>query len=287
MEELMRKMNAHLRLPALLLVGTLLLAALRFFMPSLTDVALLLYSWANSVYGALAEPINNLRLGIGVPAVGAFLLGLLAATAPCQLSTNAAAIAYFAKDATEGRAWRRALLFLSGKAAVYLILAGVAVWMVGGTFSAPGVFFVGVRRVLGPVMILLGLAMLGYLRLRLSLRTRAASRLLCWAETRGGALGDFSLGSAFGLAFCSTLFWLFFGLMLPSAVASNTGVLFPALFALGTGVPLLLMLVLLGQLASKREVMGGMRRVNRTLSVIAGVVLLFAGVYDTIVYWLM
>ena len=282
----MHKMTTRLRLPLLLLASILLLMGLRVFMPALTDVALALYSWANSVYRVLAEPINNLRLGVGVPAVGAFLLGLLAATAPCQLSTNAAAIAYFAKDATEGRAWRRALLFLSGKTAVYLILAAVAVWVFGGTFNAPGAFFMGVRRVLGPLMILLGFAMLGYLRLRLGLPTQAAERLQQWAETRSGAVGDFSLGSAFGLAFCPTLFWLFFGLMLPSAVASSTGVLFPALFALGTGVPLLLMLALLGQFGSKREVVGGMRRFNRALSVVAGVILLLAGLYDTLVYWL-
>jgi cytochrome c-type biogenesis protein len=276
----------RLRLPLMLLAGVLLLFALREFVPGLQDMALALYSWANSVYGVLAEPINNLRLGVGVPAVGAFLLGLLAATAPCQLSTNTAAIAYFAKDAAEGRAWRRALLFLAGKTMVYLVLAGIAVWVFGGNFSAPGAFFVGVRRVLGPMMILLGLAMLGYLRLRAGLPTGAATRLQNWAETRGGAVGDFSLGSAFGLAFCPTLFWLFFGLMLPSAIASSTGILFPALFALGTGVPLLLMLALIGSVGSKREVMGGIRRANRALTITAGILLMLAGVYDTVVYWL-
>jgi hypothetical protein len=41
--------------------------------------------------------------------------------------------------------------------------------------------------------------------------------------------------------------------MLPTAVASSTGVLFPALFALGTGVPLLLMVALVGPLVPKRH----------------------------------
>lgn len=280
----MRAITEQLRLPLTLLAGVALLLALRAYAPGLNGVALDLYIFASGLYALLAEPLNDLRLGLGIPAVGALLLGLLAATAPCQLSTNAAATAYFSKDAVQGRAWRRALLFLAGKALVYLTLAAVAVWVFGGNMSAPGAFFSGVRQALGPLMILLGLAMLGWLRLSLVLPTGTTTRLKTWAETRGGPLGDFALGTAFGLAFCPTLFWLFFGLMLPTAIASSTGILFPALFALGTGIPLLAMLALFDS-ALKREVMGGMRRVNRTLSIVAGVVLVLAGLYDTVVYW--
>jgi cytochrome c-type biogenesis protein len=280
-------MIRHLRLPLILLGGGLLLLALKVYVPEVETFALELYTLASSIYAAVAGPINNVRLDLGVPAMGAFLLGLMAATAPCQLSTNAAAIAYFSRDAVQGRGWDRVLLFLTGKTLVYLTLAGVAVWIFGGDFSAPGALFVGVRRALGPLMIVLGLSTLGWLRLRLPLPTGAALRLRSWAEVRGGPAGAFALGSAFGLAFCPTLFLLFFGLMLPTAVASSTGVLFPALFALGTGVPLLLMLALIGAVGPKREVMGGMRRTNRVLSLIAGVTLVLTGVYDTVVYWFM
>lgn len=281
----MQTMTRHLRLPLMLLGGGLLLLALKVYVPEVKTFALDLYIFASSIYAAVAEPINNVRLGLGVPAIGAFLLGLMAATAPCQLSTNAAATAYFSMDAVQGRGWGKVFLFLTGKMLVYLTLAGVAVWVFGGDFSAPGALFVGVRRALGPLMILLGLSMLGWLRLRLPLPIGAATRLRSWAEARGGPVGAFALGSAFGLAFCPTLFLLFFGLMLPTAVASSTGVLFPALFALGTGVPLLLMLALIGAVGPKREVMGGMRRTNRVLSTIAGVILVLTGLYDTVVYW--
>lgn len=281
----MQTMTRYLRLPLILLGGGLLLLALKVYVPEVKTVALDLYTLASNIYAAVAGPINNVRLGLGAPAIGAFLLGLMAATAPCQLSTNAAAIAYFSTDAVQGRGWDRVLLFLTGKMLVYLTLAGVAVWVFGGDFGAPGALFVGVRRALGPLMILLGLSTLGWLRLRLPLPIGAATRLQSWAEARGGPAGAFALGSAFGLAFCPTLFLLFFGLMLPTAVASSTGVLFPALFALGTGVPLLLMLALIGAVGPKREMMAGMRRTNRVLSLIAGVTLVLTGLYDTIVYW--
>lgn len=85
----MRTMTRYLRLPLILLGGGLLLLALKVYVPKVKTVALDLYTLASSIYAAVAGPINNVRLGLSVPAIGAFLLGLMAATAPCQLSTNA------------------------------------------------------------------------------------------------------------------------------------------------------------------------------------------------------
>lgn len=283
----MYTISRYLRLPMILLGGGILLLALKVYVPEVKTLALDLYTWANNIYAVVAKPINDVRLGLGIPTLGAFLLGLMAATAPCQLSTNTAAMAYFSTDAAQGRGWGRVLLFLSGKMVVYLTLAGVAMWIFGGELEAPGALFIGVRRTLGPLTILLGFSMLGWLRLRLPLPTGAAIRLQSWAEDRGGSAGAFALGSAFGLAFCPTLFLLFFGLMLPTAIASSTGVLFPALFALGTGVPLLIMVALIRAVGPEREVVGGMRYTNRILSFIAGVILVLTGLYDTIVYWFM
>lgn len=45
------------------------------------------------------------------------------------------------------------------------------------------------------------------------------------------------------------------------------------------------MLALIGAVGPQREVMGGMRRTNRVLSLIAGVTLVLTGLYDTVVYW--
>lgn len=281
----MQRMTGYLRLPLVLFSTALLLVVLKMYVPEVKTLALELYTFASSIYAVVAGPLNSVRLGLGIPALGAFLLGLMAATAPCQLSTNAAAIAYFSSDAVHGRGWKRVGLFLTGKTLVYLTLAGIAMWVFGGDFGAPSALFIGVRRVIGPLMILLGFYMFGWLRLRLPLPTGAAQRIKSWAELRGGGVGAFALGSAFGLAFCPTLFLLFFGLMLPTAIASGTGLVFPALFALGTGVPLLLMLALIGTVGSKREVIGGMRRTNRALSLFAGVVLVLTGLYDTVAYW--
>lgn len=234
-----------------------------------------LYALANRPFTWLAEPLNNLRLGLGIPLLGV-LLGLPGVLAPCQLSTNAAALSWFAQDAA-GSVWSRVGWFVLGKALVYLALAGIAVLVFGGSFSAPGAFFTGVRRVLGPLMVGMGFFLLGLIRLPGP--TLGTGKLGEWAKAKGGSLG------AFGLAFCPTMFALFFGLMLPTALASRLGLLFPTLFAFGTALPVLVILALLDQGKTKGEVVKGMRRSGRWLNLAGGVILVLAGLYDTLVYW--
>lgn len=272
-------MRAYLGWGLLAGLGLFLLA----FGTQLAGLAPGLYALANKPYTWLAEPINTLRLGLGIPLLGAFLLGLLGALAPCQLSTNAAALSWFAQDTSQNSIWRRVTWFLLGKTLVYLALAGIAVWVFGGNFTAPGAFFTGVRRALGPLMVGMGFLLLGLIRV--PGLTVGTGRLGEWAQARGGNLGAFALGTAFGLAFCPTMFLLFFGLMLPMAVASGAGLIFPALFALGTAMPVLLILALLNRGQSKGGVLSGMRRSGRWLNLAGGVVLLLAGLYDTLVYW--
>jgi cytochrome c-type biogenesis protein len=277
----MRSLRPYLGLGLLAGLGL----TLALFGPQLAGLAPSLYALANRPYTWLAEPINTLRLELGIPLLSAFLLGLLGTLAPCQLSTNAAAISWFAQGALEaqGSAWRRAGWFLLGKGLAYLVLAGIAVWVFGGTFTAPGALFTGIRRVLGPLMVVMGFGLLGLIRLPGP--SFGTGRLGAWAQARGGSLGAFALGAAFGLAFCPTMFFLFFGVMLPGAVASRVGLAFPALFALGTAAPVLLILALLERGKPKGEVLRGVRRGGRWLNLAGGVVLVLAGLYDTLVYW--
>ena len=91
---------------------------------------------------------------------------------------------------------------------------------------------------------------------------------------------------AFALAFCPTLFLLFFGVLIPLAVASPGGLVFPALFALGTALPLLALLALLGLGLGDAARQGSlMQRAQPVLTQLAALVLIAAGVNDTIVYW--
>jgi len=235
---------------------------------------------------AAAEPLMGLSGSIGVPIVAAVLMGLLGATSPCQVTTNASALAFISRRLdTPLTPLLSALAYLFGKTLVYT-LVGAAVLVAGRELATDSIpVIVVVRKALGPLMILIGLYFLGVLRLNVSVGQGLSERL----ERRagGGARGSFLLGVAFAFAFCPTLFWLFFGLTIPLALQSPVGVLYPPAFALGTTLPLLGLTGMLVMGANQARRFHGMRSINRALGLVAGVVLILAGLNDTLVYWFM
>ncbi len=243
------------------------------------------YAVLSTFNAAVATPLRDIADGLGIPIITALVFGLIGATSPCQLTTNASALAYVAHGATDRTGIvSRAMAYLLGKALVYTAV-GTAVILVGrqlAEYSIP--IIVVARKVLGPLMILLGLYLLGWLPFRFSLGRGLTDRF----RGRGGTGlgGAFLLGTAFSFAFCPTLFLLFFGLTIPLALPSPIGALYPGVFALGTTLPLLVVAGLLT--AGVRSCSGYLvmaRRLDTWLRTAAAAVLVVAGLNDTIVYW--
>jgi cytochrome c biogenesis protein CcdA len=245
------------------------------------------YAYLSTVNAAVAQPIRDVAEGLGVPLLSALLFGLIGATSPCQLTTNAGALAYLARaGGSRGSMAVNAVAYLIGKALVYTV-AGVAVILIGRELAQSSIpVIVVARKVLGPLMLVLGLHLFGLLPLRFSIGHGLSS----WLEDRagGGVGGAFILGTAFSFAFCPTLFLLFFGLTIPLALSSPVGAVYPAAFALGTTVPLLGVAVALGAGAgAARGYVGGARRLDAWLRPVAAGVLVLAGLNDTFIYWLL
>ena len=136
-------------------------------------------------------------------------------------------------------------------------------------------------------MVLIGLGILGWLRMRTSVGQRLAARMRERLAPRGFS-GAFLLGVVFSFAFCPTLFWLFFGLTLPLALRSSGGWVFPGLFALGSSLPVLAVTgVVAAGIGALETAAGRIVRLDRPLRLGAGVVLILAGFHDTVVYWML
>lgn len=233
----------------------------------------------------LGEPLARWADGTQVPIVSALLFGVIGATAPCQLTTNLSAMAYVSRRAGEGRPWAEAVAYMAGKALVYTLVGAAAVALGLRLQEAAVPVAVAARRVLGPLLVVLGLVFLGVLRLRFSVGHSLAAAIGRRAAL-GGVRGAFLLGVAFAFAFCPTLFLLFFGLTIPLAVASGAGLLLPAVFALGTALPLLAYAALLAAgrgLAAAEPTR--LARLHAAATRVAGVAFLLAGVHDTLTYW--
>ena len=252
---------------------------------NLRELASNWYAILSTLNASVAIPLGDLADGLGVPLISALLFGLIGATSPCQLTTSAGALAYVARAGGPRRSVAaNALAYLLGKALVYMIVGAVVI-LAGRQLAQSSIPVVVVaRKVLGPLMILLGLYLLGWLPLRLSLGHGLAD----WLEARGvsGAGGSFLLGTAFAFAFCPTLFLLFFGLTIPLALRSPVGVLYPGVFAVGTTLPLLgLAGLMTAGAGATKGYLAGARQIDAWLRPVAAVVLIVAGLNDTLVYW--
>lgn len=244
------------------------------------------YGVLSTLTRVFGEPIKALSDGVGIAPFSALLFGLLGALSPCQLTTGISALALIGRRPSPS-VLVAGLSYTAGKAVVYALI-GVAFVLVGtaaSTGTIPG--FVLARKLLGPVMLIAGLALIGLIRIRAPFPL--GDRVAAYASDRLDAsrpAGAFVLGAAFSLAFCPTLFVLFFGLLIPLALASPGGPAYPALFALGTTLPMLAVLAAIALGAGRSTPADALGRVQPILTRIAAVVVIAAGLNDTVVYWL-
>ena len=243
------------------------------------------YGVLNLPTATLSEPIGDLADRVNIPLLSALIFGVLGALSPCQLSTNVAALAYTTRYDV-GHVPVTVIAYVVGKALVYTLI-GLAAILLGTALQQASIpVIVAARKMLGPALLLVGLSMLGVIRLRLSLGDPAAGWLERHIGGRGVA-GAFGMGVAFAVAFCPTLFWLFFGLTLPLAIASPLGFVYPAVFAVGTALPLVMFAVLMAGLGMERgTVLRQAHRAHRPLSMLVGVVFILVGLNEIVLYWL-
>jgi sulfite exporter TauE/SafE len=243
------------------------------------------YIFLSQLSATVGEPLRQLSDRIEFPLVSALLFGLMGATAPCQLTTNLSAIAYVSRRLGEGRPWLEAVTYTLGKVLMYTA-AGGAVIGLGLQIQASTVPVVVVaRKVLGPLLIVIGFAFLGGLNLRLSVGQRLTETIRRRISVRG-AWGAFLLGMVFSFAFCPTLFLLFFGLTIPLGLRSSAGLLVPGLFAVGTTLPLLVYAGLIAAGSGLAEALPPrLSRGHSAIRRIAGAIFILAGINDTLTYW--
>jgi cytochrome c biogenesis protein CcdA len=245
------------------------------------------YGWLSTLTQASAFVLQDVADHVNVPVLTAVVFGVIGATAPCQLTTNLSALAWVSAHAGRGRPTTLAVAYVAGKVTVYTLVGGLVI-LAGLQLEAVSIPVVIVaRKALGPLMVLVGLGLLGALRLR----TGFGQPWALWFRDRLGGQGHrgaYLLGVVFSFAFCPTLFWLFFGLTVPLALRSAGGLAFPGLFAVGSSLPLLVVTAVVGAgLGTAGRLVGGLRRAERVLRVAAGVILILAGLHDTVVYWLL
>nr|WP_276517903.1 sulfite exporter TauE/SafE family protein [Caldalkalibacillus thermarum] len=105
-------------------------------------------------------------------------------------------------------------------------------------------------------------------------------------EKFSGNKRAFSLGVLLSLAFCPTMFLIFFGLLIPLVLGtSGYGFILPFLFSIGTFMPVLLFLGLAFGFGVDRAFMKKSKKVARIIQVMTGIIFIVLGIHDIILYW--
>lgn len=214
----------------------------------------------------------------------AFVLGFLTSISPCLLATNVTAISFIAR-----RIDRPRYILLSGasyafgQALGFVVLAAL---VVGSLVSVPSISHWLQKymfRVLGPVLIVVGMFLVEMLRVSLG-----SGRLKGWAQrfgSRGGLWATALLGLLFAMSFCPTTAALFFGGLIPLAVAHESKVILPLAYSIGVSVPVVTIVFVIGFAANLLgRIMRRVTEVEWWLRRMAGGIFIVVGIYFTLAY---
>ncbi len=184
------------------------------------------------------EVLHNIFENSQLPALSAFILGLMTAISPCPLATNITAIAFISKDIENKRkVFINGLIYTLGRSITYTVI-GLLFFYGASQFKVAGFFQQYGDKILGPILIIVGLFMLDLIKINLpglrKLRQKSEGKF------KTGFFGVLLLGIIFALGFCPYSGVLYFGMLIPLTVSSASGLYLPIIFALGTGLPVII-----------------------------------------------
>lgn len=184
------------------------------------------------------EVLQNFLETSQFPIFTAFILGLMTAISPCPLATNITAIGFISKDIeSQRKVFINGLVYTLGRAISYTAI-GLLFFFGASQFEFAGFFQEWGEKLLGPLLIIIGLFMLGVLNLKIpgigSLTEKMENK------SNSGFWGVLLLGIVFALAFCPYSGVLYFGMLMPMTISSASGLYLPLIFAIATGIPVII-----------------------------------------------
>ncbi len=175
------------------------------------------------------------------------------------------------------------VLYTAGRALVYVALSVV---LVSSLLAAPALSHALQKyghKLLGPILILVGMVLLDLIRLRPS--GIGAGGGVSERLAKAGVWGALPLGALFALSFCPTSAALFFGSLLPLAVERHSPVALPLSYGVGTALPVVLFAILLAAGAqSVSKVFAQVSRLEIWARRATGAVFIAIGVYFVLAY---
>ena len=242
-----------------------------------------MYNFLSQISQIVSNPVSAFLHSYNhSPIFIALLLGLIGAVAPCQLTGNISAITIYGNRTIQiNNSWGVITSFIIGKVMVYSVI-GLFAWFFGQSFEIKVTeYFPLFRKIIGPLLIITGFVLLGFLKFQFLSRFNFHIP----ESFKKGKVGSFLLGASFAIAFCPTMFVLFFVWLMPTVASTSYGLVLPAIFGFATSIPLIMILGLIWYFDVKGLILKKSMKAGRVIQRIAGIVLIFIGILDTITYW--
>ena len=178
-----------------------------------------------------------------LPVLAAFILGLMTAISPCPLATNITATAYLSKNITQKRkVLFSGFIYTLGRMFSYTAL-GLLFYFGASSFKLARALQNMGGAWLGVALIIAGILILDILRFNFPFFDKIKAK--ADKENTGGYVNAFMMGVAFALAFCPFSGVLYFGVLIPMTIAAPSGLLLPPVFAVATGLPVIVIAYML------------------------------------------
>ena len=230
------------------------------------------------------EYLQHLLDNSSFPALTALILGLMTAISPCPLATNITAISFISKDIEhKKRIFINGLLYTLGRIISYTGL-GFAIYAGASKFHVARLFQIYGERFMGPFLIVMGILMLGIIKINFPAFNKTADKI---SSFQNKSLVAFFLGILFALAFCPYSGFIYFGMLIPMTIASTSGLYLPVIYAIATGVPVVIIAWLLAySLAGIGSFYNRLKTFEKWLRYAVAVVFIVVGFYYVFVFFI-
>jgi len=204
---------------------------------------------------------------------------VMTSISPCPLATNITAIAYISKDIKNAkRTLVSGLIYTLGRGISYTLLATL-IYFGFSSFQIAKLFQGWGDKVLGIVLILISLVMFGVIKINFGSKSEKIEKVKEWLATKGH-IGTLLLGVLFSLAFCPYSGVLFFGMLVPLVLSSTESLLLPPLFALGTGLPVIIFSIILAFSVEKvGKMYNAMGKIEKVMRYGVATIFMITGIY--------
>ncbi|MFW5793163.1 MAG: aromatic aminobenezylarsenical efflux permease ArsG family transporter [Bacteroidota bacterium] len=232
------------------------------------------------------EFLQDLANNSQFPIITAFLLGLMTSISPCPLATNITALGYISKDIQDKKkTLYNGLLYILGRAISYTILGIILIYLLkqgAGIYKIQKFISIYGTMIIGPLLILMGFFMLDFIKL--NFLPKINIKLKEEKKKTGTYWNSLFLGIIFALAFCPYSGILFFGGLIPLSVSSSSGYFLPVIFAVGTGLPVIIFAwVLAYSIASVGSFYNKIKTFEKWFRRIVAILFIIVGIYYSLI----